>query len=163
MKKIPLTNGGEALVSDKDFPSLAKHRWNRADNGSTSYAVRCEYVREKRRKRTVIMHRVIANAPKGRKVDHRNRNGLDNRRSNLRLATDSQNQYNTKLRKDSTTGFRGVTLLRGKFMAQIQSGKTHKYLGWFETAEAAATAYDAAAILLHGEFAQLNFPKRPIA
>lgn len=108
------------------------------------------------------MHRVIMGlAPgDGRQVDHIDRNGLNNRRSNLRFATPSQNMYNASSPGNST-GFRGVEKVRGasRFNARIRVDGERFHLGSFPTAEDAARAYDAKAAEAHGEFAVLNFPE----
>lgn len=95
-------------------------------------------------------------------VDHRNQDTLDNRRSNLRSATRRQNRANSK-RQTSGTGFRGVTrdkrMKKGNmYYAAIKAPGGVEYLGSFSTAEAAARAWDRAAVKHHGEFAALNFP-----
>jgi hypothetical protein len=96
------------------------------------------------------------NAPTGIEVDHRNHNGLDNRRSNLRLATGHQNQGNRRPQGGSPR-FKGVYLSRSKWVAQIRFGGSKRYLGRFTVEEDAARAYDAAARLIFGEFACTNF------
>ena len=109
---------------------------------------------------TVRMHREIMNAPAGLLVDHKNRNPLDNRRANLRLATHSQNMQNRgKFRSNATSQFIGVCLVKktGKWKAQIKHQKKYIFLGEFDSEIDAAKAYDAAAIKYHGEFARLNF------
>jgi hypothetical protein len=99
-------------------------------------------------------------APDGVQVDHINRNTLDNRRSNLRLCTASQNRYNQKPRKDSVTGFKGVSFHPDKKVKQWQAkiiveGRKIS-LKYHATAEEAALAYNRAAVIHHGEFARLN-------
>lgn len=89
-------------------------------------------------------------------VDHINHNGLDNRRANLRLVTKAQNAANSRNRRDSRSGLKGVSWRphAGKWAAKIK----HQHLGYFTSAEEAALAYDAAALTEFGEFACLNFP-----
>jgi hypothetical protein len=99
------------------------------------------------------------NAQKGILVDHRNGNGLDNRRINLRLCTDAQNRANRRLQRNNKSGFKGVFLnaKNGKFLAHVQVNKKTFYLGSFVSPIDAAKAYDKAAKLHFGEFARLNF------
>lgn len=96
--------------------------------------------------------------PDGMQVDHINRDKHDNRPSNLRLVTGSQNRCNTGKSRRNRTGFKGVSCcgIRRRIQATIKlNGKQHK-LGWFTTVEEAASAYDRAAIELHGEHALTN-------
>jgi hypothetical protein len=109
------------------------------------------------------MHRDVMGAPDGLLVDHINQNGLDNRRSNLRIATGAQNQRNAHGRgihrgKASSSAFRGVSRSKGKWGAHVSVNGRNIRLGTFVTEEAAARAYDKAARQYHGEFAGLNFP-----
>jgi hypothetical protein len=92
-------------------------------------------------------------------VDHRNRNGLDNQRHNLRVATHTQNRVNSGPRSDNRSGFKGVSFCkaRNKWQAGLNSKRKYKFLGYFVSPEEAARAYDAAAKSLWGEFAFLNF------
>lgn len=97
-------------------------------------------------------------ASKGQILDHKNRDKLDNRRSNLRFCTLSENKANSVIPKNSTTGFKGVTFHAklGKFQAQImKNGKTF-YLGLFNDAEEAASAYKSRARELFGEFSRVS-------
>jgi hypothetical protein len=92
-------------------------------------------------------------------VDHKNRNGIDNRRPNLRLATESQNCMNRQKQRVTSSKYKGVSWVRssGKWKAAIQVDKKNLHLGYFEDEEEAARAYDAAARKYQGEFAYQNF------
>jgi hypothetical protein len=100
------------------------------------------------------MHRLLLSSKKGEQVDHRNHDTLDNRRSNLRTATASQNSTNRRRRSDNTSGTRGVRFYapNGKWLARIGVNGKRKHLGYFPTQEAAYAAYVDAAIEEHGEF-----------
>ena len=112
-----------------------------------------------RQSKKVLMHRLIMNAQATEDVDHRDGNGLNNRRKNLRPATVSQNLGNMRrLRSDCSSGFKGVTYIRklGKWQARIQFQGKRTVLGCFATKELAAQAYDEAAKRIFGEFAAPN-------
>jgi hypothetical protein len=104
---------------------------------------------------TEYLHRFLLSAPKGSVVDHHNHNGLDNRRENLRLCSQSQNLGNTRKAKNNTTGLKGVGFHKasGKYRASIVQNKKHIHLGLFATAEEAHAAYVRAAEKIFGEFA----------
>ena len=106
--------------------------------------------------RTIYMHRMILGLEPGdpREGDHRSpADTLDNRRINLRVATPGQNQRNALLRKDSSTGLKGVSVHRDRYRAQIKIDGKRISLGVYKTAEAAHEAYRAAAIRMSGAFA----------
>lgn len=105
------------------------------------------------------MHRAILNVPKGYKTDHRNHNGLDNRKQNLRIATNSENQQNQKIRKNGTSQYKGVSWnsKHKLWYAQIKLNNKVKWLGDYKNEIEAAKAYDEAAKELFGEFALTNF------
>jgi hypothetical protein len=112
----------------------------------------CEgYVRLGRKKR---LHRIIINAPPDMDVDHRNRNPLDNRRSNLRICTPAQNARNRPKPKNNTTGEKGVDYQKRQksYRARIMADNQSYYLGNFDNPSAAGAAYRQAAKLHHGEF-----------
>ncbi len=94
-------------------------------------------------------------------VDHINRNKLDNRRSNLRSATWSQNNANSNKPRNKT-GYKGVYPSKKRWYANIQVNKVPIYIGSFKTPIEAALAYDEAAIKYFGEFASLNFPNKKV-
>lgn len=111
----------------------------------------------------IYMHRLIAGALKGEKVDHINRNTLDCRDDNLRIATSSQNAANSEGRKrHNSSGYKGVTWNAStrKWVGLITRNGWRYYLGLFQHKRRAALAVDRAALALFGEFAGLNFPNR---
>lgn len=108
---------------------------------------------------SVTLHRwLLVGGAKGKLiVDHENRDRLDNRRGNLRSATTNENAQNTSLAKNNTSGFKGVSrAARGRWRARIWADGKERLIGYFETREAAAAAYDAEAKVLHGAFASPN-------
>jgi hypothetical protein len=112
--------------------------------------------------RMVSMHRLILGIPPGACVDHKDGDGLNNRRINLRAATYSQNGINRGRPRNNTSGFKGVTRhsRTSKFWkAGIEINRKTVYLGRFQTAEEAARAYDSKAYEVFGEFAVLNFAR----
>jgi hypothetical protein len=102
------------------------------------------------------MHRLILGV-KDRKirVDHKDRNGLNNQRNNLRIANVVQNAGNSR-KRDNKTGFKGVSRRGKRFMAYIGVKGKVSYLGSFDTAELASVAYEAAANKYFGEFARVK-------
>ncbi len=159
VREIPLTKGAVALVDAADFPQLARWNWFLKDDEEWGlrYAVRMSRVGGKRS--VIRMHVQLMGVTNGLEVDHINRNGLDNRRSNLRLASHSQNAANTRLlRRRNSSGLRGVSWSKfaRKWRAQLQFEGRHYHLGYFTTKEAAAAAYNAQAVELFGDFAVVN-------
>ena len=160
MKKIPLTQGKCALVDDADYPLVSKHKWYAARDDRTFYARRNVLGRDGR-SHTISMHRFILGLKPGeRGPDHKNRNGLDNRRQNLRFCTASQSGMNRAGRQGSSSLFKGVGWHRthAKWQARIQIHGNITHLGYFEKERDAAIAYDSAAKRIHREFAVLIFP-----
>lgn len=160
MKTIPLTQGKVALVDDGDYDLLNQWKWLawRSNRGrGVFYALRAARLKGK----DIRMHNLILPPPPGMLVDHRDGDGLNNQRHNLRLATMSQNIAAAQFRPPAS-GFRGVYLHRisGRYNARIKVNQREKSLGYFETAIDAARAYDKAATMAWGEFARLNLPKQ---
>jgi len=159
MIKIELTKGGFTEIDDQDESLARAFKWRRhEDKRGTN---RTEYAAHSVKKGvTLFLHRLIMQAKAGETVDHRDGNGLNNKRDNLRLCTQSQNRANGRQWKIPKSGFRGVYQNREKWVAMIsQDGNKLKHLGTFQSKEEAAIAYDNAALERWGEFARLNFPK----
>ena len=145
--------GAVATVSEEDFVFLLAFNWSQNPRG--------HFVRNDHGK-VLMMHRVIAERAGidlSQYIDHIDRNKLNNKRENLRPATNQQNQFNRSQQVNSTSPYRGVTWDKNnqRWVARIRYGdKARKHLGSFSTAEAAAESYNNAAKLLHGEYANLN-------
>jgi hypothetical protein len=157
VRTILLTHGMSAIVDDIDFERIAMFPWRALrKRRETWYAQREEIINGQRM--AIIMHRFIMDAPAELFVDHANHDGLDNRRANLRICTLSQNNANRRGWRNGQ--FRGVywKSRRQLWEAAIKQDGKYKFLGEFQTAEAAAHAYDLAALSSFGEYATLNFP-----
>lgn len=159
MKVIALTRDKHTIIDDEDYPFLSQSEWSCVCNFGIYYAIRSQYWPDgthstlRLHREVLIHHGVILD---GAKVDHKNGNGLDNRKRNLRLATCSQNKANGTLYKNNASGLKGVYVVRNKFRAQIRVNGRVRHLGYFDTAADAANAYDLASIELFGEFAKTN-------
>lgn len=173
MKIVPVMISAKAttgtMVNDEDYQELSQHIWRLDPKG---YVYRWAYLGQKldprpdapRRSRShnqrLSMHRFLMGVDDPRvKVDHRNRNPLDNRRENLRIATDPQNKFNSGGRRQRVSRFKGVSRADNKtnpWVARITLSGKNFSLGCFPTEEDAARAYNAAARELHGDFAYLN-------
>jgi hypothetical protein len=150
MKEIPLTQGKFALVDDADYDWLNQWKWCAwTPDGKTFYAKRAT------KTKTFFMHIVVFGV-KG--VDHRDSNGLNNQRENLRAANKSQNGCNRGANQGNKSGLKGVSWAKRDklFRARITLNGKSTQVGTFKNSIDAAKAYDAAAIKLHGEFAKTN-------
>jgi hypothetical protein len=149
--EIRLTHGFVAVINDQDIDIVGQHLWRTRKGKYTWYAETGH--------RGVKMHNLIMSPPPGIQVDHINRNGLDNRRANLRLATHQEQMRNRKKFANSSSRYKGVTWHKGskKWQANIRVDGKLIYLGKYVHEQDAALAYDAAAKHYFGEFADPNF------
>lgn len=153
--KIIKAKNENILVDDEYFQILSQFKWNISKERGYKYAVSGK----------TRMHRVImgtSHTP-NIQVDHIDGNGLNNQESNLRQCTQQQNLMNQKTRSTNTSGYKGVSYNkeRKKYQSYINANKIRKNLGWFNTKEEGAEAYNKAAKELHGDFARLNVIIKP--
>ena len=155
---IPLSRGLVALIDDDDAARVtAAGPWHYNPRGK-GYAQR-NVRKPNGGKSTESLHTFVTGWAY---VDHRDGDGLNNQRSNLRQSDAQTNAANRLRRRDNSSGFKGVFPNRAggqPWKAEIGAGSSKHYLGVFSSAEDAARAYDAAALEFHGDFAALNFPK----
>lgn len=143
---------GYAKIDADDLPIVEPTSWTVDGRG---YVVG----RPPQSERPVTLHRwlTVGLDKGGAHTDHVNRDKLDNRRSNLRQCTQKQNARNTRIASNNSTGFKGVRKTKaGRWVARITVDRKHIYIGTYSTIEEAAAAYDAAALIMHMEFASPN-------
>lgn len=146
---IPVSQGKFTTIDGEDYSLVGQYRWYINHYG---YAVTNVGYKK------IFMHRLIMNTPKGLVVDHINHNSLDNQKSNLRNCTRGQNQFNMLIRKDNTSGRKGVRWHKQlkKWNARIHVNGEEISLGCYNNREKASKAYNEAAQKYYGEFANLN-------
>ena len=165
MRLIPLTKKFFAIVDDVDFEKVNAHNWSVAEfynaNGTLKnrYAVRTVTI-SKGKQTTQRMHCFIVGHTG---IDHKSHDGLDNRRENLRLADQSQQNGNRRKIKPTTSKFKGVFKAGNKWRVRIQFNHKRIEIGSFVSEVTAALAYDAAAKRLFGDFVVPNFPFPEVA
>ena len=142
------------LIDDEDYDKIKCYNWHlikrRKDGGI--------YIQAHSKNKTIHFHRLIMNCPKGLYVDHINHDTLDNRKCNLRICTNSENNINKfKIKKFTTSIYKGVTKTEyNTYKAEIRFNGTHLRLGSFKTEDQAAIAYNIACLKYHGEFCRPN-------
>ncbi len=154
-REIPLREGFVALIDDEDARRFSGVRWYlfRPAIACPRLIYACRRDGYQRR----LMHREIMDAGKGVIIDHINGNGLDNRKSNLRVCTHAENIRNQRRSALNRSGYKGVTVQGKRYSARIRVEGRQRHLGIFDTAVEAALAYDNAARRHFGEFASPNF------
>ena len=151
---VPLTQGKFAFIDLDDVDKVKNYNWQVREGKTTYYAIRYDCAANK----LIRMHRIIMNAPLELQVDHKDHNGLNNRKLNLRLATSAQNNMNGKSRK-GTSKYKGVSFCKfyKKYVAYIGFNNKKIYLGSSRDEIECAKLYDEAAKKYFGEFAYTNF------
>jgi len=149
MKTIPLKRGKFTIVDDGDYDYLSQFRWYCIKDGNIFYA------RRNNSGTTVFMHREILSPLIGFHTDHINGDGLDNRRENLRIVTNQQNQMNRGAQKNNKLSVKGVSFHKRakKYQAQISVNGKVVALGYFKTVEEASLEYQKAASIHFGKYA----------
>ena len=150
-KEIKLSNGMIAYVDTEDYDYISSFNWQAQKSNHTYYASR------KNGKGRVMMHRQLMNTPKGKVCDHKDRNGLNNTKLNLRNCTHAENCRNNTIGNNFTSKYHGVFKIHdNRFRSYINVYGKRTYIGYFKTEELAAMAYNKKALELHGEFATIN-------
>ena len=154
MREIELNLGMRAIVDAEDYEKVNKYKWlaKRSGKNSEYYARRNTHIDGKRK--TLWMSRVVMDTPGAVQVDHINGNTLDNRKSNLRFCSHTENMRNRKLQKNNKLGIKGVYCDRNKFKAQIGFNGKNITLGRFNVLGDADSAYRVAEEKYFGEFAR---------
>src|SRR5258708_4039644 len=152
MKYIKLTQNKFAIVDDKDFEYLNQFRWFY----SNKYAKRSIWYPKIKRQKQIRMHNVICKPINDMFVDHINGNTLDNRRENLRICTQTENNRNRKISKNNQSGLKGVSFFKNRWRAIIK----RRFIGYFNTKEEAAKAYDNESLKEFGKFSKFNYIKQ---
>lgn len=157
---IRLTRGQYTKVDVEDYDWLSQYKWYCTVGG---YAARSQYHKETGGQSRVLMHRELCYAPEGMVVDHINRDPLDNRRANLRAATQKQNIWNRSLPKSAGwTRYHGIRWDKNRRAWQVRltvNGRRESF-GYYKDEREAARAYDRVAKKYRGQYAVLNFPKK---
>jgi len=151
MKEIQLTQGMVALIDDEDFEKVSQYNWSLVTGRNTYYA------EQKKRVKFRHLHRFIMNTPADMQVDHKDGNGLNCQKYNMRNCTATENSQNQVHRKPNKTGYTGVHCrAKNKYYSCIRYKTILYHLGVFNTAEKAAVAYNTKAKELYGEYAKQN-------
>lgn len=150
-KEIALSQYKVTVVDDEDYEYLSQWKWYASCERGRWYAAR----RNPDTPGIIKMHRVIMNTPYDLEVDHKDWNGLNNQKNNLRNCTHAENNQN---KKDTGNGYQGVfkNTNAATFMARIVVNYKPLYLGSFKTQRDAALAYNRAALIYFGSNAKLN-------
>lgn len=149
MKLITLTKGYFAQIDDEDFELVSRYSWYFNDGYALTY----------HKGKRIRMHRLILKTPKHSKTDHKDRNRLNNQKSNLRICTTQQNNRNITMRRDNTSGYKGVFLDKstGHWKPVVYVNGKPKTCGQFKDKHHAALARDLWATFFHKDFASTNF------
>lgn len=155
-KEVQLTRGQVTIVDNEDYARVIQYKWY------ACYSKNGNYYAYRYNPATYGVQSITAfllQTTRGTLVDHANGNTLDNRRTNIRVATIAQNNYNQSKREGMSSQYKGVSWdsRRGRWVAKITREYKSKFLGYYHNEWEAAKAYDVAAVEYFGEFARLNF------
>ena len=158
VKEIQLTRGKVALVDDADYDLVNSYKWFAYKSYRNTYYA-CRSVTLNGKKTIVSMHGFLMNTPKGMETDHKDADGLNNQRNNIRVCTHAENQHNQCVQaRNKSSLFKGVSWMKRqkRWRARIKIDKKFIYLGSFTDEIDAAQAYDDAANALFGDYAKPN-------
>lgn len=153
MKKIELTQGKVALVDDSDYELLSQWKWHAVKDKDAFYARHSV-----KGKKGIRMHRMIMDFPNIGMIDHKDGDGLNNQRDNLRVCTNTQNLRNMKPRKNTSSKYKGVSYYSrdDNWIGRIGVKNKSRHLGYFESELEAAIIYNITARRYFGEYARVN-------
>jgi hypothetical protein len=159
--EIPLPSGHIALIDEEDWELVKPYKWHASGNNGRSRKivyVRTTIYRPSGKPIGIQLHRLIMGAAPGVQVDHIDHNALDNRRGNLRICTPGQNNANQRVKRNNSSGYKGVSWHKGtgKWLARTRLAGQEQYLGLFDDPWEAAQAYNAAVQAIWGPFALIN-------
>jgi|ERR1035437_699119 hypothetical protein len=154
MKEILLNQSKVAFIDEEDYERVNKYLWCVDYKPSSDTYFAFTHIKGKK----TYLHSFILNTPKGLQVDHKDHDGLNDVRNNIRICTQTQNNANNRKMKNTSSKYKGVSWTRnyGKWEAYIKINKIKKNLGYFTSEKDATLAYNKTAIKLFGEFALLN-------
>jgi len=150
------------LIDDEDYDLIKLYTWRANYVRGKFYAI-TTICRHKQKPLTIKMHRLILGLTDPKIfVDHKDQDGLNNKRGNIRIATHAENNRNVKHTKRSVTGYKGVSLytkdqMAGWYAVVLRKDRKNYFGGYFKDPIEAAKKYDELAKIHHGEFAHLNF------
>lgn len=155
MIEVPLGNGGVTTIDNTDWDLVSQYTWYKETMDDVSYA------RTSVNGQTIRMHSLLYPAPKGLETDHKDMNGLNNQRRNLRFCTRQQNSANKPKRVGTSSRYKGVSwnINRNHWNSLIKVNYKVINLGTYRDEVEAAKAYDRAAIFYFGDYARINFPR----
>lgn len=159
--KLQLTKGKVALIDREDYERVSEYKWH-THKGAGGYLYGGTFTKSHEGSRSrILLHRFINNTPDGYETDHINGDTLDNRKCNLRTVTRSENQHNSKLRSDSTSGYKGVSWHKAsnKWRVRINKDGRSVFTDYFTDIKEAALAYNLHATSLFGSYAKINIIK----
>jgi len=153
--KIKTTQKKYFTIDERDFKKISQFRWYAVFDGYNWYVATTIRVGNKRR--LLKIHTLIMNTPRGMEVDHKDNNGLNNSRSNLRVCTHQKNCLNRRNRKDNSSGFKGVSwsIRNKKWVARIQVNGKRFNLGYFNSKEKANEIYIKNSKKYHKEYSKV--------
>jgi hypothetical protein len=161
MKQITINNEYIVFIDDEDYEDLVQYEWKILKGQNTDYAYRSILNRETRTQGTISMHRHILKLTKGdgKIVDHRDRNGLNNTKENLRIVSHQENIMNSyHIKKNSKSKYKGVQITESnRYKVKITINKQSYYIGIFKSEIKAARVYDSIVRYYYPDIAYTNF------